>query len=165
MKEFDSLKKFSIHLKRLIAEYPVVEAKTGEFIGVLLEKEAKDKIGHLQQAAGPFKEWAPLAESTKLDKEKKGYVFNADYNPLYRQGDLKDSIHHVYSITRHEVILGSTSQIMIYQELGTNRIPPRSVIGATMFQAKNEMAFILGEMLTQWISGKSLRLRRLHGSI
>ncbi|MFI4954872.1 MAG: hypothetical protein ACHP9Y_03055 [Gammaproteobacteria bacterium] len=166
MKEFKSLKSFARHLEKCIAKFPEYEKKTALFFGEILEKEAKDKIGHLQAAAGPFSEWAELAESTKRDKERLGYVYNSEYNPEYRTGELKDSIHFAYFAALREIVLGSDSEIMVYQELGTKYIPPRSMIGATMFQAAMLVNIYFSEMMKAWILGKPLTLRKMHlGSI
>lgn len=154
MRTFNSLEKFSDHLKKVVMKKVAYEEKWGEFCAKLLEKESKDKIGHLQEG------WAPLADSTKKDKERLGYVFNADYNPLYREGDLRDSIKGVYNLSLHQILLGSFSEIMIYQALGTMHIPPRDPIGTTMAQAKPEIALYLGQMFVQWLLLKPFKPRR-----
>ena len=153
MKQFNSLAAFAKHIDNVTKKYPVYEKLEANFVGEALEKEAKDKIGHLQPG------WEPLAASTIEDKIKKGYVFNADYNPLYRTGELRDSIHHVYYAAGHTLFLGSDSDIMVYQEKGTKYIPPRPVISTTMYQAYPVVNYVMGEMLTQWVSGTPLRLR------
>ena len=75
MKTFGSLEKFYQHLQRVVGSHSRYQQKWGEFCAKLLEKEAKDKVGHLQHG------WKDLAESTKQDKERLGYVFNADLRP------------------------------------------------------------------------------------
>lgn len=157
MKTFN-LKDFSEHLIRVVKKYPDYEIKASNALGEILEKEAKEKIGHLQQAAGQFEAWSPLAESTKRDKERLGYKFNEEYNPLYRTGELRDSIGHVFYIAGRCLYLGSTSEIMIYQELGTKYIPPRSVLGMTLFMAKALICYVYSKMLVDWISNKPLRI-------
>jgi len=166
-KEFKTLTAFAKHMTKVVAKYPKKEMQAAQFLGAVLEAEAKDKIGHLQEGAGPFAAWKELAESTKADKEQKGYVFNHEYNPLYRTGDLKNSIHHSFNPSTHNLYLGSDSEIMIYQELGTNRgIPPRAVLGLTMYQAKADIHYIMGDMLVSWIADKPLTKRkRTYGSV
>jgi len=159
MKTFASFEKFSKHLEKVVNDYNKREIAALNFIGKELEKHAKDKIGHLQEGGGPFATWAQLAKSTKLDKEKQGYVFNADYNPLYRTGVLKNSISHVVNKSNHTVFLGSDSEIMVYQELGTHFIPPRSVLGLTMFQSKAYIGKILGKMMVDWISNNRMTFK------
>jgi hypothetical protein len=153
-KEFNSLESFSKHLNKMIGEYPRYEKKWGDFSAEVLEKEAKDKIGHLQP------NWKELAEVTKRQKERLGYVFNADYNPLFREGHLRDSIKGHYNLANHSLMLGSFSEIMVYQALGTANIPPRDVIGSTMMQAKPQLVVYLGQMLMAWMLLQSFRPRR-----
>ena|ERR1700722_6768192 len=158
MKTFGSLGKFSDQLDKLVIKYPDYEFKASNYLGELLKKSAREKIGHLQPSAGEFEAWQPLADSTKKDKERLGYVFNSDYNPLYRTGELMDSIGYVFFIAGRALYLGSTSEIMVYQELGTKYIPPRSVLGLTMYAASILIIKVYSKMLCDWICGKSLTL-------
>ena len=166
-KEFKTLTAFAKHMTKVMEKYPRKEMQAAEFLGKVLEAEAKDKIGHLQEGGGPFSEWKELAEATKTDKERLGFVYNHEYNPLYRTGDLKKSIHHVFNPASHNLYLGSDSEIMIYQELGTVRgIPPRSVLGLTMYQAKADINYIMGNMLVSWIADKPISKRKkTYGSV
>jgi|SRR6266853_465291 len=169
MKTFNNLRSFSDHLKKVCASHAKYETLAAEFIGKELKKEARDAIGHLHDAAGPFKKWAELAESTKQDKERLGYVFNADYNPLLRTGELRDSIDYsvIPGVLGTLLLLGSSSQIMIYQELGTAYIPPRSVLGATMFKSYPTVSYTLTAMLAAWLESKSFSKPRskTYGSV
>lgn len=160
MKEFKSLELFGKHIEKLILEFPTYEKAAANFAGKALQKEAKDKIGHLQDG------WAPLADSTKRDKERQGYVFNADYNPLYRTGELRDSIHYVFNVESQTLFLGSDSQVMVWQEEGTRNIPPRPVISTTMYQVQPLINYVFGRMLQNFISGQKLSLNKgTYGSI
>lgn len=95
-----------------------------ERVAVKVEKTAKDEIGIYQEAIGPFPAWPELADATKEDRLAKGFSEN---DPLLRTGELRDSIQHTTG--ELETQIGSDSDIMIYQELGTARIPPRPVLG------------------------------------
>ncbi|HEV2700470.1 MAG TPA: hypothetical protein VGV09_02480, partial [Steroidobacteraceae bacterium] len=95
-----------------------------EHVGKRIEATAKKEIGTYQPEVGQFPAWAPLAESTMADRVAQG--FPAD-EPLLRTGELRDSISH--EVRGHEVAIGSTSDVMVFQELGTSRIPPRPVLG------------------------------------
>ena len=166
MKVFNSFDAFSDQIGKLSAKYKEKEFAALNFVGSVLEEEAKHKIGHLQHGAGPFENWKELAESTKLDKARKGYVFNADYNPLYRTGDLKDSIHHVVNPATSDLYVGSSDEIAIFQEFGTKNIPARSFLGLTLFKEKAEIQFILGLFMLYWIIDSSKKLMRsIHGSV
>ena len=161
MKEFQSLEAFSNQLKSVIRKHHVREHKALDFIGKHIETEAKKTIGHLQDGAGEFETWPELAESTKVDKEKKGYVFNEDYNPLYRTGELKKSIHHVVEIggDNGRVYIGSDLDIALFQELGTKNIPARSFLGLTLFKEKHQIQYLLGLFLYNWIIDTYATLR------
>lgn len=166
MKTFNTFSAFAKHLDKVVNKHADYEAKAARFIGKNLEKEAKDKIGHLQDQVGPFAAWAELAESTKADKENKGYVFNHEYNPLYRTGELQDSIHYDWNPAEHHLRLGSSDEIMIYQELGTKYIPPRSVLGATMFQSPPLVNYTFGKMMVAWLENTTPNFRSgVYGSI
>jgi hypothetical protein len=108
----------------------------------IIADEAKREIGHYQEAAGPFVEWAELADSTKADRRRLG--FPDDY-PLLRSGELHDSIQHTASGDHGEA--GSNSDTAVWQELGTHpagqllagsgadyHIPPRSFLGGAAFR-------------------------------
>lgn len=157
MKTFN-LSQFSKHLGKVVSNYKSYEMKASNILGEILDKKARNSIGHLQDEAGPFEEWKELADSTKKDKERLGYVFNSEYNPLYRTGELLDSIGFVFNQMLRILYLGSTSEIMIYQELGTDKIPPRSVLGMTLYKAKLLIISIYQKMMVDWICGRPLML-------
>ena len=102
-----------------------VEARKAlERVAVKVENTAKAEFGEYQDAIGPFPEWTELADSTQAERGRLGFPEN---EPLLRTGELRDSIsHEVHELT---ATIGSTSDIMVYQEFGTERIPPRPVLG------------------------------------
>lgn len=89
-----------------------------------IEETAKEEIGVYQPAVGPFEAWAPLAESTKADRVRSGYT---EDDPLERSGELKNSIQS--EVVGLAAIVGTKSEIGLWQEMGTDRIPPRPFIG------------------------------------
>jgi hypothetical protein len=113
-------------------------------------RAAKEKIGidHPLSGEGFVPDWEPLAESTITRKENEGYDVPAY---LYREGDLKDSIGAPIEDKRSGfvVTLMSDSEVMAYQEFGTTdgHVPPRSVIGLTMYQRAPIYAELLGMRL------------------
>lgn len=166
MKKFSNFDAFSKQLEKVISKYQDKEFKALNFIGQFLEEEAKEKIGHLQKGGGEFEDWKELADSTKRDKERLGYVFNEEYNPLFRTGKLRDSISHVVNRVNHKLYVGSTDPVAKYQELGTFRIPPRSFLGLTFFKEKLEIQFVLSTFLSNWIADDNSALKRKnHGSL
>jgi phage gpG-like protein len=102
----------------------------------IIEKESKSLIGTYKE------NWPPLAESTKKDREAKGFA--AD-EPLLRTGALRDSIKH--SVSGNKGIIGSDSKIAVYQELGTSRIPPRSFLMAAAKRKGKEAAEVAGVVM------------------
>lgn len=89
-----------------------------------IEETAKEEIGMYQPAYGPFDAWAPLAESTRADRLRLGY---SEDEPLLRTGELRDSIES--EIVGLAAIVGTKSEIGLWQEVGTESIPPRPFIG------------------------------------
>lgn len=89
-----------------------------------IEETAKEEIGVYQPAYGPFDAWVPLAESTKADRVRLGY---SEDDPLLRSGELRDSIES--EIVGLAAIVGTKSEIGLWQEVGTGHIPPRPFIG------------------------------------
>lgn len=156
MKTFRTFDTFARHLERVVKNHQKYELKAAKFIGKVIVKQAKDSIGHLQEGAGPFSTWPELADSTKADKERLGFVFNEQYNPLLRTGELRDSIKStVTQLGKYtKVRVGSTSEIMVYQELGTAHIPPRSVLGLTMYKSMPVIKYTTREMLFHWLENK-----------
>lgn len=141
MKTFNPIS-FSEELIKLSVKEEIA-LKTGlDKAAKLIQKDAKQQIGHLQKAVGTFPEWQELAESTKDDKSKKGYFFNGDYNPLLREGNLKDSIQK--EVEGFEAVIGSKEDVAAYQEFGTSRIPPRPFIGPAAYKNKEKIRAILG---------------------
>jgi hypothetical protein len=139
LKEF-SLLGFAEHLGVLAAEMVVAEHEGLERAATIIEREAKASVGHYQDAAGPFVAWAELADATKADRLHQGFPEN---EPELRTGALRDSIEH--KVGEKEAEVGSDSPIMEYQELGTIRIPPRSILGGAAARKGEEAAEAIGQ--------------------
>lgn len=108
----------------------------------LVERSAKAKFGDYQPSVGSFQAWAPLADSTKEERVRLGFTPD---DPLFRSGGLKMSIgHEVWGL---EAAVGSTSEIMVYQELGTATIPARPVLGPAAFESQRMAQMILGNVV------------------
>lgn len=120
-----------------------------EQAAIIVEKAAKDKFGEYQEAVGPFPEWAELAESTQEERERLGFTPN---DPLLRRGDLRDSFKH--QTGDQQAVIGSTSPIMAYQEFGTDRIPPRPVVGPAALESHGKIKRILGSAVVSGIVGR-----------
>lgn len=115
----------------------------------LVEKTAKDEIGHYQPEVGNFPEWAELKESTQEQRVRQGYTPN---DPLLRSGELRDSISS--EVEGLEAAIGSDSDIMVYQEFGTSKgIPPRPVLGPAAYRNKDNICKIIGAAAVTGIMG------------
>lgn len=133
MKEFNSLRDFARHLRRVAARTPAAVERITEKMATGIELEAKAELGTYQSEAYPFDAWAPLAESTKQDRVRKGYTPD---DPGLRSGEMRDSIGHLTD--RDQAVIGSRSDHLVWFEQGTRNQPPRSVLGlsAVRYKAK-----------------------------
>lgn len=122
----------------------------------LVEKRAKEKIGEYQDQAGPFIAWPELAESTKADRARQGFP---EDEPLLRTGEMRDSIEH--TVGNGEAQVGSNSDIAVYQELGTQHIPPRSFLGGAVVDEMDRIIKIVGEDAVAALVGKGVHGGRL----
>lgn len=155
MKTFNP-KQFAEHLAKL-AVTEVVALQAGlKGAAKLVEKEAKAEIGHYQPAMGSFQAWPELADSTKADRVRQGYTEN---DPLLRSGELRDS--YKSEVNGYEAVIGSESDIALWQELGTSRIPARSVLGTAAFKNKNKIRAILGTAAVSGLIGEE----KIHESL
>lgn len=145
---FNSLDEFSKFIDEVAAKYATIELAALTFIGKTLEDDAKRKFGVYQEADGPYEAWEPLAESTQAQRTAQGY---SPDDPLYRTGDLMHSISN--TVTPHSVTVGSTSEIMVWQEKGVdeNNLPPRPVLGPAMFEGQLMIRQVIWEMYRCWL--------------
>ena len=118
----------------------------------LIEREAKAEIGSYQRSnLGPYDPWAELAQATKDERVRLGFTPN---DPLLRTGELRDSIGR--QVEGLEAVIGSTSDVMVYQELGTSRIPPRPVLGLAAIRKNRDVLRLIGNglgaaMFAKWL--------------
>ena len=155
MGEF-SLTGFATHLAALTAKIVVAEYEALEHAARIVEHEAKDAIGTYQSESGPFVAWAELADSTKADRVAKGF---AEDEPELRTGDLRDSIHHTVRMAvlgEAEAHIGSDSDIMVYQELGTAKMPPRSILGGAAARKEAKVVEVLGGEVVAVLMGQGV---------
>lgn len=109
-----------------------------------IEEIAKEEIGVYQPAVGPFEAWAPLAESTKADRVRTGYT---EDDPLERSGELKNSIES--EVVGLVGIVGTKSEIGLWQEMGTDRIPPRPFIGPAYVRKIDPLMESIGRAISR----------------
>lgn len=148
MKEFNSFGRFGAHLAKLALIGEEVSHHITEEGAKIIEKDAKARLGEYQGYAGPFNAWAELADSTKADRVAKGFPEN---EPELRIGEMRDSIE--ISAKGNEAAVGSASEIAMYQELGTEKMPPRPSLGPAAFESKRPIGEMGARTLAAWISG------------
>jgi len=145
-----SLADMALHLLEAEARMLVTLEHGLEKAAAEIDKAAKDKIGEYQAANGMHDAWPELADSTKEDRVRKGFTEN---DPLLRSGELRDSMGH--ETKGLEAAIGSTSDIAVYQELGTDKIPPRPFLGAAAYEHIDEVKKIVGGAVITGIVGGS----------
>ncbi|MBX9901253.1 MAG: hypothetical protein K2Y28_10785 [Burkholderiaceae bacterium] len=136
--EFD-LASFGLHL----AAMELVVQKRAEqalaHAAELIEKTAKEEIGHYQPAVGPFEAWQALAPSTLAHHAAMG----VGDTPLLVTGELYASIEH--ELSGNEAVIGTKMEIGAYQEFGTDKIPPRPFMGPAAFKNKDKIERIMAK--------------------
>jgi hypothetical protein len=129
-----SLEEFAAHLASAAIELEIVKHELLEDVGHLVETEAKRVIGTYDYG------WPQLAASTQAQRERLGFTPN---DPLLRTGGLRESIgHHVNGL--ESVDIGSNDPKARWQELGTDRIPPRPFLAGAAAQKAPEIAEHVG---------------------
>ena len=151
MKSFHSLTDLALRLGEIALAQHEMEHAALEKATKIVQERAKEKIGEYQEQAGPFVAWAELAESTKADRVKQGYP---EDEPLLRTGALRDSIER--NVSGSEGHVGSNSDIAVWQELGTTKIPPRSFLGGAAVEKSEAISKIVGETATAWLVGEGV---------
>jgi HK97 gp10 family phage protein len=132
-----SLAQFAGDLGLIIAGTEVFHREVMEKACMIVETEAKRVIGTYDYG------WPSLAESTMQDRIAHGFAAN---EPLLRTGEMRDSIEHQVEsdalVTRG--VVGSNNEIVKYQELGTEHIPPRSFLGEAAMHKEEEVHELFG---------------------
>lgn len=150
MKDFTELSQFAAHLTMLIPKALIAAHHGLEHASQVVEKAAKEEFGNYQVEAGPFLAWDDLKDSTKADRVRKGWP---EDEPLLRSGALRDSItHEVHGL---EAVVGSDSEVMVYQELGTTKMAPRAVLGPAAIRTEKIVGRILGNAVGRAIAGRN----------
>lgn len=139
MKTFDNFRDFSRHLQAIAGAQAAALALALADSAKTIEAAAKAEIGHYQAAEGPFQAWPELADSTKTERRRLGFTEN---DPGLRTGAMRDSIsHHVAGL---EAVVGSDDQHLVWFELGTEKQPPRSVLGLAAIRHEHQIKQIVG---------------------
>lgn len=143
-----TLSAFIAHVARATVELDHYEHRAMEQAARIVERRAKAIVGHYQTDTGPFPAWAELADATKAERLALGYTEN---DPGLRSGGQRDSIGH--KVGYREAAIGSNDEHLVYFELGTERQPPRSVLGAAAHQTEKQVAEIVGSGVVRALVG------------
>ena len=145
------LKQFARMLETLAI--PAAASVALDAAAASIEREAKAEIGTYQRSnMGPFDPWAELKDATKAERVRLGFTPN---DPLLRTGDLRDSIaREVHGL---EAVVGSDSDVMVYQELGTRTIPARSVLGLAASRKTQDVLRLVGQSVQVAFLGGNLK--------
>jgi len=148
-RDFEDLGAFALHLASLERGTRRSLRRGLEQALVVIEKDAKDQIGHYQAEAGDFPAWAPLADTTEAEKARIGAPADA---PLLRHGGLYASFGHTVE-SDTEGVVGSTDPTLIFHEFGTRKMPPRPVLGPAVFKSREQIEKLLGRAIVEGIVG------------
>jgi hypothetical protein len=121
---------------------PMASREAIEKAADMVLEQIRSEPGEYQTGAGPFASWAPLALSTLADKAYQGLP---SPSPELRTGDLRDSYEKTI-VSNHKAEVGSDSDVAVYQELGTSKMPPRSIIGLAAAKKEHEIWQITGRL-------------------
>mgnify|MGYP001077961367 CR=1 FL=1 len=151
MKQFDSLGAFAAHLLTTATAEAVALHEGLVAAAVEVEKSAKGEIGTYQAAIGPFPAWAPLADSTEDQKARMGYPADS---PLLASGEMQESYAH--EVAGLEAVIGTADPKALYHEIGTERMPPRPVLGPALLHNRERIERLIGEAAVAGILGGKL---------
>lgn len=151
MPEFSDLGSFMVHFAASVRAVDIATHKALDKAATIIEKDAKNRIGHYQEAEGPHPAWAPLADSTIEERSRLGFTPD---DPLLRTGKLRDSIQsEIRTVANYdstqEAIIGSKLEVAEIQEFGTSRIPARPFLGPAAFANKDKIQNLLGEAVVK----------------
>ena len=163
--KFASIGAFVGHLARAAHELKAHEEHAVERALVIIETDAKARLGEYQPAVGPFPAWPQLADSTQAERERLGY---AGDEPLLRDGTLQRSIVHEVHGPRGTVGVkdggtepggdASVGQVAAFMENGTAKAPPRPFMGPSAIAKGAEAAQAAGEELVSTLVGHRVHL-------
>lgn len=153
---FPSLGAFAVHLAAARLEVAERMLHGMHVIVDAIQYTARSEFGSYQPGVGGHPAWAELADSTKAERVKLGFMPNL---PLHRTGELQmaiatevvglNGVIGVRSGTTHSPYKdgGSTpdmGELMSWQEFGTSRMPPRPVLGPAAVRNLDLIQYTIG---------------------
>jgi HK97 gp10 family phage protein len=149
--DFINLASLALHLVVVEAEVKLKAESSLKKAAQVIEDEAKSELGYYQPEKGPYPGWKELAESTL----KTHAAYGVGDTPLMFTGGLYASIEH--EAHGSEAVVGSKLDIAMYQEFGTDKIPPRPFIGAALFTSKGRIEKIMANgLVSAIVSGNAV---------
>jgi hypothetical protein len=110
-----------------------------------LEAMCKQITSTARKSIGTYDyEWPELADATQDERERLGFARD---EPLLRTGELRDSISYEITEPGKEAEIGSDSDVAVWQELGTETIPPRPFLLPSVFYAEHKNKKMLGDII------------------
>lgn len=134
---------------KMAATMAIADREAIEHAANVVLKEVKSEPGEYQKGAGPFADWGPLADATLKDKAAKGLP---SPSPELRTGTLRDSYERTI-VSNHEAQVGSNSDVAVAQELGTSKMPPRSIVGIAGARKEHEIHRDTGRIVHGFLVG------------
>lgn len=109
-----------------------------------LEKAAEIVEAEAKSALGTYRyDWPPLGPAA---------VAKHGDTPLVDTGAMRDSIHHV--VEGNRAVIGTDSEIAVYQTYGTSRgIPPRPFMAPAALAKEHEIVEAIGQAVIRKFEG------------
>ncbi|MDW9244329.1 phage virion morphogenesis protein [Burkholderia cepacia] len=157
MKQYSSFGAFANHLQKLAVTAPEVTHEMVKAGAKEVEETAKGMIGFYQTDIAPYPDWAPLTERYEAAKVAAGFEPDA---PLLRTSEMQKSIRS--TAERNEAATGSNDKALEYHEFGTDKMPPRPVLGPAAHHSAPRILSRMAATTFYWLSGRGWRnqLRR-----
>lgn len=150
MQKFNSLGALAQHLlKQTAGSYKTKLCEALTQIGQSVQQEAKSEVGTYQEGVGPYPATAPLAQATI---EKKGTD-----TPLYETGAFQQDIKYKVDKSSLSVNIGTNKDYIVYTELGTGKMPPRSIFGPSALRAVPKTLPLIGGYAVAGITGVDVK--------
>ena len=142
-----------------MAELPLAYSTAMEAGATLVHATAVAEFGHYQREdMGTLTPWEELKAATKqthiqaiVDGEAAADA--GENTPLLVKGGLRESVSQ--EADEKGFVVGSESEIMVYQELGTpTGIPPRPVLGTALYRDTDPVLELIGSAVEDTLAGK-----------
>ena len=153
----DTVKSFRRRIQTVGTSMNEVKPRLLEKCAEIVKKEAEKAFGEDYWEPGPplVSPWPELADHTKVDKERLGATGRvSEYDTNLRTGETRDSIRT--SISKDSFSVGSNSKIMEWIELGTTKMPPRSVLAGALNRTSAKCARVLSSGMVSKLVGREV---------